>query len=262
MESPNITSITDDAHLELSDSSFSNKVFARNFDKYNYLKHRNHYILSLAEEHIIQKQVIDLKKKISKKKNQLELRHKKTQNYRANLIELEIQNTTMMQSEVNNVIEDNKKYAQKLRNNLCGICQNLIFGKPKCIRKLINTNAKIGDWVYKEKPDLPCKLICNHIFHSKCISTWYKRNNSCPVCRHKVPLWQPISTEVNSVFTIGSDVSDVSDISDISDITDDTNVLNHQNEETHWLINQNESENENENENMIIGTEQSGATII
>ncbi len=63
MESPNITSITDDAHLELSDSSFSNKVFARNFDKYNYLKHRNHYILSLAEEHIIQKQVIDLKKK-------------------------------------------------------------------------------------------------------------------------------------------------------------------------------------------------------
>ena len=35
MESQNITSITDDAHLELSDSSFSNKVFAKNFDKSN-----------------------------------------------------------------------------------------------------------------------------------------------------------------------------------------------------------------------------------
>ena len=63
MESPNITSITDNIHLELSDSSFSNKTFAKNFDKYNYLKHRNHYILSLTEEHIIEKQVCKLKKK-------------------------------------------------------------------------------------------------------------------------------------------------------------------------------------------------------
>ena len=114
MEFPNITSITDDKHLELSDSFFSNKTFAENFDKSNYLKQRNHYILSLTEEHIIEKQVCKLKKKIIKKKNLLELRQKKTRNYRANLIELEIQNTSMMQNEVNKVIEEQKIYAKKL----------------------------------------------------------------------------------------------------------------------------------------------------
>jgi len=238
MESPNITSITDDTHLELSDSFFSNKTFAKDFDKYNYLKHRNHYILSLAEEHILHKQVINFKKKYYKKKNQLELRQKKTQNYRANIIELEIQNTSMMQNEVNIIIEDQKKYAEKLRNNLCGICQNLMYGKPKCIKKLITT--KIGDWIYKEKPDVPCKLICHHIFHSKCISIWYKRKNSCPVCRHKVALWKSLN-EPNNVFTINSDIgSDVSDISDISNISDDTNISN--------TINQDDNDDNDDND--------------
>jgi hypothetical protein len=138
----------------------------------------------------------------------------------------------MMQNEVNIIIEDQKKYAQELRNNLCGICQNLMYGKPKCIKKL--TTTKIGDWIYEKKPDIPCKLICNHIFHSNCISIWYKRKNSCPVCRHKVSLWEPLN-EPNNVFTIGSDIgsdiSDVSDISDISNISDDTNVSNTNNQD-------------------------------
>ena len=78
MESPNITSITDDTHLELSDSFFSNKTFAKDFDKYNYLKHRNHYILSLAEEHILHKQVINFKKgKLDEQENLVKL----NQNY-------------------------------------------------------------------------------------------------------------------------------------------------------------------------------------
>ena len=77
MEFPNITSITDDKHLELSDSFFSNKTFAENFDKSNYLKQRNHYILSLTEEHIIEKQVCKLKQKIIKKKIYLNYDKKK-----------------------------------------------------------------------------------------------------------------------------------------------------------------------------------------
>lgn len=31
-----------------------------------------------------------------------------------------------------------------------------------------------------------CKLLCDHIFHSKCIKTWLKQNFTCPYCR-KIP---------------------------------------------------------------------------
>lgn len=31
-----------------------------------------------------------------------------------------------------------------------------------------------------------CKLLCEHIFHSKCIKTWLKKNFTCPYCR-KIP---------------------------------------------------------------------------
>ena len=29
-------------------------------------------------------------------------------------------------------------------------------------------------------------LECNHEFHEKCIITWLKQNNTCPVCRHEL----------------------------------------------------------------------------
>ena len=30
------------------------------------------------------------------------------------------------------------------------------------------------------------KLECKHIFHTKCLSTWIEKNQSCPLCRFKI----------------------------------------------------------------------------
>ena len=27
-------------------------------------------------------------------------------------------------------------------------------------------------------------LLCNHIFHKKCLKDWLKRSNTCPLCNH------------------------------------------------------------------------------
>lgn len=32
-----------------------------------------------------------------------------------------------------------------------------------------------------------CSLECGHKFHTKCIFTWFKKNNNCPLCRAEVP---------------------------------------------------------------------------
>jgi len=32
------------------------------------------------------------------------------------------------------------------------------------------------------------KIECNHFFHKRCIDDWFERENTCPLCRHKVDL--------------------------------------------------------------------------
>lgn len=34
------------------------------------------------------------------------------------------------------------------------------------------------------------KLACNHLYHSDCIMPWLQINNTCPVCRHQLPIHQ------------------------------------------------------------------------
>jgi len=32
----------------------------------------------------------------------------------------------------------------------------------------------------------PIKLECNHIFCEDCIEEWFKREKTCPICRHEI----------------------------------------------------------------------------
>ena len=40
---------------------------------------------------------------------------------------------------------------------------------------------------YSEIPNARTTLECGHSFCTKCILTWFQRNNSCPMCRAMVP---------------------------------------------------------------------------
>jgi len=43
----------------------------------------------------------------------------------------------------------------------------------------------------------PIVLECGHIFCDECVQTWFKREQTCPMCRAKVsddPAWQDGST--------------------------------------------------------------------
>jgi E3 ubiquitin-protein ligase RNF115/126/E3 ubiquitin-protein ligase RNF38/44 len=36
------------------------------------------------------------------------------------------------------------------------------------------------------------KLPCSHLFHSVCITAWLQRHNSCPLCRFRLPVSDPV----------------------------------------------------------------------
>ena len=35
--------------------------------------------------------------------------------------------------------------------------------------------------------DIVMKLPCRHLYHAECLSSWLIKNNTCPLCRHKLP---------------------------------------------------------------------------
>ena len=36
------------------------------------------------------------------------------------------------------------------------------------------------------KGDRLYKLVCNHMFHQKCITPWFKKSTQCPNCRREL----------------------------------------------------------------------------
>jgi hypothetical protein len=45
------------------------------------------------------------------------------------------------------------------------------------------------------------KLMCGHIFHGKCIETWYTQKNNCPLCRQVITKTEIMSLTENHVFS-------------------------------------------------------------
>jgi hypothetical protein len=220
MANYNILSLTDDDIFQLADMNLTNKIFASKFNKKKYRKIRDKYVLSLVEEQTLHRQVLHYKKMYENKKKEFENRIQKTKKYKANLVELEIKNTTLFEQDICQNINFRKNYACQLRDNKCSICHSFIYGKSTKITKLAN-KRNIGDWVYdRNKPNIGCKLQCGHIFHSHCITTWFNHKNQCPMCRTKIELWSSnIRSQNQNTFNIDDNSDDYSDFSDLSDIT-------------------------------------------
>ena len=220
----------DDTNFEIADKNLSNKSFPSNLNVRPYKKLRDKYILSVAEEQIIHKQVEMYKDIYLKKKNKLEKIKQTTKNYKASLIEFEIENHCSIETNISSILEQKREYAKSLRDNDCSICKSLIFGKPTSIQKLSNGN--IGNWIYKRnKPNIACQLDCKHIFHSHCITDWFEHKSNCPMCRERINLWNHNRENrlQQPIFVISSDVSDISD--EISDEISDLNSNYNQQEE-------------------------------
>lgn len=80
-------------------------------------------------------------------------------------------------------------YKNYIHNYLKQSCIK-IFKKfnPKKFKETIYTNTEtelccsicLENFKYKDKVSV---LPCNHIYHRSCISLWYNKDNSCPLCR-------------------------------------------------------------------------------
>jgi len=234
----------DDTNFEIADKDLSNKSFPSNLNVRPYKKLRDKYILSVAEEQIIHKQVEMYKDIYLKKKNKLQKIKQITKNYKASLIEFEIKNHYSINLNSNSILEQKRVYAKSLRNNECSICKSLIFGKPISIQVLSDRN--IGNWVFKRnKPNLSCQLDCNHIFHTHCITKWFTHKSNCPMCRKEFNIWnssRAVRLQERPIFLISSDVSDVSD--EISDEISDLNFNQQEEEEEEKQNNVNDYSND------------------
>ena len=74
----------------------------------------------------------------------------------------------------------------------CGSCGEKGHNKKTCLSKY--TKSILKEPKYELCPicmddckGKTCTLDCGHTFHTKCIFTWFKKNNNCPCCRAEVP---------------------------------------------------------------------------
>ena len=91
-------------------------------------------------------------------------------NYSENFIKIETEHEKKLTNFINKNIN---KSIKKIMKDNCIICLGNYDGKVKSGHILYESEDSNN-----EKITLPCK----HIFHSKCISQWFLKNNNCPLC--------------------------------------------------------------------------------
>ena len=76
----------------------------------------------------------------------------------------------------------------------CGSCGEQGHNKKtcgklmKCAQRILkSTKHELCPICMDDCKGKTCTLECGHTFHTKCIFTWFKKNNNCPCCRAEVP---------------------------------------------------------------------------
>ena len=59
-------------------------------------------------------------------------------------------------------------------------CKNLAIHEGKCAAHLAQTCAVCLDDISKNSQK---RLSCKHVFHTKCIFTWFETSDECPLCK-------------------------------------------------------------------------------
>ncbi|XP_055847595.1 RING finger and transmembrane domain-containing protein 2 [Episyrphus balteatus] len=82
-----------------------------------------------------------------------------------------------------------------LKKAFCSFLRNVDYGRQPSKEELSEAGATCP--ICHDNYDTPVVLECNHIFCEVCVGTWFKREQTCPMCRAKVaddPTWQNGST--------------------------------------------------------------------
>ena len=86
-----------------------------------------------------------------------------------------------------NIITDNYTTSKKVSFKSCKEINEKLCCNPIRIKKndeILGEECLIccdNYKIYEYKRILPK---CSHIFHKKCIDKWFKKNSTCPICRH------------------------------------------------------------------------------
>lgn len=130
----------------------------------------------------------------------------------------EFQNNVLNISNTNNryviefefILDENQLEQIENLPNYFKNCQHIneIIGKPSFIKKndeLLHNQEEciICTEKYEHKQYKRTLNCCHHAYHKKCIDKWFKKNSSCPNCRHD--FLEVKNQEINTTQEINED---------------------------------------------------------
>jgi|TARA_B110000977_G_scaffold90001_1_gene119548 hypothetical protein len=104
---------------------------------------------------------------------------------------IRIQLSNNSHSDVDEVVADGTSTRQKAAGtSMHALNERVVTLRASDVATLHETECAVcredfaeGDRLIK----MPCSV--QHVFHAKCVQTWLKRDDSCPMCRVSLPVW-------------------------------------------------------------------------